>query len=61
MIDQYLVDRGINESLAEFVAMYIEFKEAREYQRWLGSKSLFTNACCSCLNANVLHRCEVIL
>jgi complement component 1 Q subcomponent-binding protein len=38
LLERYLAERGVNETLAEFVTEYIEFKEAREYTRWLGSK-----------------------
>ena len=39
LIDQYLADRGVNETLAEFVIDYIDYKEQQEYVKWLESKS----------------------
>jgi len=40
LFDQYLKDRGINESMALFIPNYIEQKETQEYMRWMSSKSL---------------------
>jgi complement component 1 Q subcomponent-binding protein len=41
LLEQYLADRGINESMAEFVTEYIEYKEGREYTRWLANIKTF--------------------
>jgi len=38
MLERYLDERGINAELATFVPDYIDFKEQREYVRWLESK-----------------------
>jgi complement component 1 Q subcomponent-binding protein, mitochondrial len=38
MLERYLDERGINEQLASFVPDYVEYKEQREYMRWLDSK-----------------------
>src|SRR2546423_1734201 len=40
MLERYLDERGINAELATFVPDYIDFKEQREYVRWLESKSV---------------------
>jgi complement component 1 Q subcomponent-binding protein len=34
-VDQYLKDRGIDESMANFVTTYSEYKENVEYVKWL--------------------------
>lgn len=40
-LERYLEERGINTYLAVFVPDYIDWKEQREYVRWLESKSHF--------------------
>jgi complement component 1 Q subcomponent-binding protein len=40
-LERYLEERGINTYLAVFVPDYIDWKEQREYVRWLESKSNF--------------------
>ncbi|OAL71722.1 mitochondrial glycoprotein [Trichophyton violaceum] len=37
LIERYLDERGIDTALASFVPDYIDFKEQREYVRWLGN------------------------
>lgn len=39
LLERYLEERGVDTALAAFVPDYIDFKEQREYIRWLGSKS----------------------
>ena len=39
LFERYLDERGINTALALWVPEYIDFKEQREYVRWLSSKS----------------------
>ena len=38
LFERYLDERGINSGLAQFVPDYIDFKEQREYVKWLDSK-----------------------
>ena len=38
LLERYLDERGINTSLALFAPDYVDFKEQREYLRWLSSK-----------------------
>jgi complement component 1 Q subcomponent-binding protein, mitochondrial len=35
LLENYLQDRGIDVKLARFVPEYIDFKEQKEYMRWL--------------------------
>ena len=39
LFERYLDERGINTALALFVPDYIEYKEQKEYLRWLESTS----------------------
>ena len=39
LFEKYLDERGINTALALFIPDYIEYKEQKEYLRWLESKS----------------------
>lgn len=41
LFERYMDDRGINTSLALFVPDYIDFKEQKEYVRWLGNVKSF--------------------
>jgi complement component 1 Q subcomponent-binding protein len=45
LIETYLDERGINTALALFLPDYIEYKEQREYCRWLESKLTFISSC----------------
>lgn len=38
MLERYLDERGINSRLATFVPDYVDFKEQKEYIKWLESK-----------------------
>lgn len=38
LLERYLDERGIDAALASFVPDYIDFKEQKEYVRWLGRK-----------------------
>ena len=38
LFERYLDERGINTALALFIPDYIEYKEQKEYLRWLESK-----------------------
>jgi complement component 1 Q subcomponent-binding protein len=40
LLEKYLEERGINTRMALFIPDYIDFKEQKEYLRWLGSKSI---------------------
>jgi complement component 1 Q subcomponent-binding protein len=35
LIEQFIEERGISQNLAVFIPDYIDFKEQKEYQRWL--------------------------
>lgn len=35
LMEQYLEERGVGEALGAFVPDYVDFKEQKEYQRWL--------------------------
>ncbi|KAI1942325.1 Mitochondrial acidic protein mam33 [Ophidiomyces ophidiicola] len=41
LLERYLEERGIDTALAAFVPDYIDFKEQKEYVRWLGSLKKF--------------------
>ncbi|KAL1958494.1 hypothetical protein VTO42DRAFT_4358 [Malbranchea cinnamomea] len=41
LLERYLDERGIDAALASFVPDYIDFKEQREYVRWLGNLKNF--------------------
>ncbi|EEP81323.1 hypothetical protein UREG_06188 [Uncinocarpus reesii 1704] len=41
LLERYLEERGIDATLASFVPDYIDFKEQREYVRWLGNLKKF--------------------
>jgi complement component 1 Q subcomponent-binding protein len=38
LLERYLDERGVDTVLANFIPDYIDFKEQREYVRWLASK-----------------------
>jgi complement component 1 Q subcomponent-binding protein len=38
LLERYLEERGVNVKLAQFVPDYIDYKEQKEYLRWLSSK-----------------------
>ena len=40
MLERYIDERGINAELAMFVPDYVDYKEQKEYVRWLESKFL---------------------
>lgn len=40
MLEKYLEERGINTRMSLFIPDYIDFKEQKEYVRWLTSKCL---------------------
>ncbi|KAH7907540.1 mitochondrial glycoprotein [Hygrophoropsis aurantiaca] len=42
--EKYLQERGINESLAMFIPEYSEYKEQKEYVRWLDNVKNFVDA-----------------
>lgn len=44
LFERYLDERGINTALALFVPEYIEYKEEKEYTRWLESLKDFVAA-----------------
>ncbi|KAJ3167119.1 Mitochondrial acidic protein mam33 [Geranomyces variabilis] len=37
----YLAERGLGEELADFVPLYVEYKEQKEYQAWLENVAAF--------------------
>jgi complement component 1 Q subcomponent-binding protein, mitochondrial len=38
LMEEYIADRGINEELATFVVDYVDWKEQKEYLKWLESE-----------------------
>jgi complement component 1 Q subcomponent-binding protein len=38
LLERYLEERGVNVKMAQFVPDYIDYKEQKEYLRWLSSK-----------------------
>lgn len=45
LMENYLRERGINTTLAQWVPEYIDFKEQREYMKWLsGKKNIWHSA-----------------
>lgn len=44
LLERYLDERGVNTALALFVPDYIDFKEQREYLRWLSNVKSFVEA-----------------
>ncbi|KAI9723685.1 MAG: hypothetical protein M1812_000985 [Candelaria pacifica] len=44
LLEGYLDERGVNTALALFVPDYIDFKEQREYLRWLSNVKSFVEA-----------------
>ena len=43
LLERYLDERGIDTALATFIPDYIDFKEQKEYVRWLASKLTLDN------------------
>ena len=43
LVEQYLEERGIGEGLAVFVPDYVDYKEQKEYQRWLKNVKTFVD------------------
>lgn len=43
LMEQFLEERGIGENLAAFVPDYVDFKEQKEYQRWLKNVKTFVD------------------
>lgn len=41
MLDKYLEERGIDAQLASFLPEYVDYKEQREYVKWLDGKRFF--------------------
>lgn len=44
LMERFLEERGINESLAVFVPDYVDAKEQQEYIRWLKNVRTFVDA-----------------
>ncbi|WEW60140.1 Mitochondrial acidic protein mam33 [Emydomyces testavorans] len=44
LLERYLEERGIDTALAAFIPDYIDFKEQKEYVRWLGNLKKFVEA-----------------
>ncbi|KAI5301853.1 hypothetical protein KEM56_001283, partial [Ascosphaera pollenicola] len=44
LLERYLDERGIDEGLATFIPDYMEFKEQKEYVRWLKNLRGFVEA-----------------
>lgn len=44
LLDEYLAERGIDATLAIFIPEYIDFKEQKEYLRWLKNVKAFVAA-----------------
>lgn len=41
LLEEYLSERGVDSSLAQFIPDYIDYKEQREYVDWLSGKRAF--------------------
>lgn len=50
-LEKYLEERGVNTSMALFIPDYIDFKEQKEYIRWLESKLAHPVEMCKYANA----------
>jgi complement component 1 Q subcomponent-binding protein len=44
MLERYLEERGIDAQLAQFLPTYVDYKEQREYVKWLGDVKTFVEA-----------------
>lgn len=44
LLEKYLEERGVNTALAVFVPEYIDFKEQKEYMKWLNDTKNFIDA-----------------
>jgi len=44
LLERYLDERGIDPALATFIPDYIDFKEQKEYLRWLANLKAFVDA-----------------
>ncbi|KAI8982444.1 mitochondrial glycoprotein [Mycotypha africana] len=44
LFERYLEERGVNTALANFLPDYIEYKEQKEYTKWLENMKGFVNA-----------------
>lgn len=44
LMERFLEERGINETLAAFVPDYVDAKEQQEYLRWLKNVRAFVDA-----------------
>jgi complement component 1 Q subcomponent-binding protein, mitochondrial len=44
IVERFLEERGVNQSLAVFVPDYVDVKEQREYVRWLSNVKTFIDA-----------------
>ncbi|KAF2814284.1 mitochondrial glyco protein [Mytilinidion resinicola] len=44
LLEKYLEERGINTRMALFIPDYIDYKEQKEYLRWLGNVKNFVDA-----------------
>ncbi|KAI1624973.1 mitochondrial glycoprotein [Exophiala viscosa] len=44
MLERYLEERGIDAQLAQFLPTYVDYKEQREYVKWLGDVKSFVEA-----------------
>ena len=56
LLERYLDERGINTALALWVPEYIDFKEQREYVRWLAGR--LSLECLFAINAHIHRRCQ---
>jgi complement component 1 Q subcomponent-binding protein len=45
LLERYLEERGVDTALAVWVPEYIDFKEQKEYMRWLNGKPLIPSEC----------------
>ena len=66
MLERYLDERGINTALALFVPDYVDYKEQKEYLRWLNSESHSTQSRADypaplhfCADGSLCDRCQV--
>ena len=44
LLERYFEERGVDTRMALFIPEYIDFKEQKEYERWLNSMSHFSTA-----------------
>ncbi len=61
LFERYLDERGVNTALALFVPDYVDFKEQREYLRWLSGMFIFRTSFNPFPHSKSSHFCIVLL